>query len=113
MTRRSGLTTAQAEQLGTIATSGIHLLTVINDILDLSKIGTGKTVLENADFNLADVRQAVLAMAGEAVAAKELQLRTDFTGMPEVLKGERTRLSLALVNYMAMPSNSRNTEVSP
>jgi len=99
--RRSDVTTAQAEQLGKIATSGMHLLAVINDILDLSKIETGKTVLENTDFNLAGVRQAVLAMVGDAVAAKGLQLRTDFTGMPEVLKGDRTRLSQALVNYMA------------
>jgi CheY-like chemotaxis protein len=98
---RSDVTSAQAEQLAKISASGKHLLAVINNILDLSKIEAGKTVLENTDFNLEDIRQAVLAVIGDAVAAKGLELRTDFTGMPEMLNGDRTRLSQALVNYMA------------
>ena len=60
--RRSGLNTKQLGQLDTIEIAGNHLLGVVNDILDFSRIDAGKFRLENADFNLAAAIQDTLAM---------------------------------------------------
>ncbi|MDP2823704.1 MAG: PAS domain S-box protein [Sulfuritalea sp.] len=98
--RRSGVTPAQAERLDKIAASGKHLLGIINDILDLSKIEAGKFVLEQKDFSLAELLRGVLAVAGDAVAAKGLRLLINVSGMPQALRGDPTRLSQALVNYL-------------
>ncbi|MBS0357208.1 MAG: PAS domain-containing protein [Proteobacteria bacterium] len=100
LVRRSHVNKRQAEQLDKIAASGRHLLQIINDILDLSKIEAGKLALDERDFRLRDMLDATLAVTGDAVAAKGLQLHTDFTGLPEVLHGDPTRLSQALVNYI-------------
>jgi PAS domain S-box-containing protein len=99
--RRAGVTPRQAEQLDKIAASGKHLLGIINDILDLSKIDAGKLVLEVRDFALSDVLKSAYAVIGDAVAAKGLKLYVDIAGMPRALRGDPTRLSQALVNYLS------------
>jgi len=97
--RRSGLGAEQAGQVGRIELAGQHLLAVINDILDLSKIEAGKFQLEEAplalDFLVADVAQ----MLAEGARAKGLEVRTDVAGMPHCLLGDVTRLRQALLNY--------------
>ena len=98
--RRGKVSAQQAAQLDKVAASGNHLLKVINDILDLSKIEAGKLALDERDFTLRDMLDATLAVTGDAVAAKGLQLRTDFSSLPDVLHGDPTRLSQALVNYI-------------
>ncbi len=98
--RRDGVTPAQAERLDLIAASGKHLLGIINDILDLSKIEAGKMVLEHGDFTLADMLHGIMAVVGEAVAAKGLALHVKTAGMPRALRGDANRLSQALVNYL-------------
>jgi PAS domain S-box-containing protein len=98
--RRSGVTPRQAEQLDKIATSGKHLLGIINDILDLSKIEAGKLVLEQKDFALADILHSAFAVIDNAVTAKGLTLRARISGLPQALRGDPTRLSQALVNYL-------------
>ncbi|WP_079435210.1 PAS domain-containing protein [Zoogloea sp. LCSB751] len=100
LVRRGNVSVRQAEQLDKIAASGKHLLQVINDILDLSKIEAGKLALDERDFALRDMLDATLAVTGDAVATKGLQLQTDFSRLPEVLHGDPTRLSQALVNYI-------------
>jgi signal transduction histidine kinase/CheY-like chemotaxis protein len=98
--RRGGVTPTQAQQLDKIAASGNHLLGIINDILDLSKIEAGKLVLEEEDFMLSDLLRNVVAVVGESAAAKGLKLTIDADGLPEALRGDRTRLSQVLVNYV-------------
>jgi two-component system sensor histidine kinase/response regulator len=99
--RRSGVTPLQAEQLDKIDASGKHLLGVINDILDLSKIEAGKLVLEQKDFALAEVLRAVFAVVGDAAASKGLKIAIKASGMPRALRGDPTRLAQALVNYLS------------
>ncbi|MBS0395638.1 MAG: hybrid sensor histidine kinase/response regulator, partial [Proteobacteria bacterium] len=48
--RRSGVTAKQAEYLDKIDASGHHLLAIINDVLDLSKIEAGRLQLEDGEF---------------------------------------------------------------
>jgi CheY-like chemotaxis protein len=98
--RRSALAAPQAAQLDKITASGNHLLAIINDILDLSKIEAGKFALEQREFIFADMLQTALAVVGDAAAAKDLQLIVDIAGMPRTLCGDPTRLSQALVNYL-------------
>jgi len=98
--RRDGVTPAQADRLDKIAASGKHLLGIINDILDLSKIEAGKLVLEQTDFALAGLLHDIMAVIGDAVTAKGLHLRVRIPGLPATLRGDPTRLSQALVNYL-------------
>jgi PAS domain S-box-containing protein len=99
--RRGGVTPLQAEQLDKIDASGKHLLGVINDILDLSKIEAGKLILEQKDFALAEVLRAVFAVVGDAAASKGLKIAIKASGMPHALRGDPTRLAQALVNYLS------------
>jgi signal transduction histidine kinase/CheY-like chemotaxis protein len=99
--RRSGVTPLQAEQLDKIDASGKHLLGVLNDILDLSKIDAGKLVLEQKDFLLSDVLHAVYAVVGDTAASKGLKISVKASGMPQALCGDPTRLTQALVNYVS------------
>lgn len=99
--RRSGVTPAQAEKLDTIAASGKHLLGIINDILDISKVEAGKLVLEQNDFSLGDMLAAAFSSIRDAVRAKGLALFVHISGLPTALNGDRTRLSQALVNYLS------------
>jgi PAS domain S-box-containing protein len=97
---RAGVSAQQAQQLDKIAASGRHLLGIINDVLDLSKIEAGKFVLEDRDFMLGDMLQAAVAVFGNAVTNKGLKLYIDLAGMPAALRGDATRLSQVLVNYL-------------
>ncbi len=98
--RRGGVTARQADQLDKIAASGNHLLHIINDILDLSKIEAGKLVLEEKEFELADMINGARAIIGDAVTAKGLKFLIRMAAVPHALCGDATRLSQALVNFL-------------
>ncbi len=98
--RRGSVTPVQAEQLDKINASGKHLLGIINDILDLSKIEAGKLTLEKKDFTLAEMLHGVLAVVGGVAAAKGLSLHIDVADIPQQLRGDPNRLAQALVNYL-------------
>ena len=98
--RRSEVTPIQAEQIDKINSSGKHLLSIINDILDLSKIDAGKLVLEHDDFTLAEMLDSVMAVIGDAVKAKGIPFLIKVSDLPKVLHGDMTRLSQALLNYL-------------
>ncbi|MDS4022558.1 MAG: PAS domain S-box protein, partial [Candidatus Competibacter sp.] len=68
--RRDGVVPAQAERLDKIDGAGRHLLSVINDILDMSKIESNKLVLEENDFTLAAVLDHVGSLIADGATAK-------------------------------------------
>jgi two-component system, sensor histidine kinase and response regulator len=78
------------------------LLTVINDILDISKLGAGKVELEMLDFDLADVvDNAVGLLAGRAKEkAISLNVLVD-PALPAVVKGDPTRLRQVVLNLVS------------
>ena len=96
---RHDATPTQVERLGKIDTAGKHLLSIINDILDISKIEAGKLQLEQRDFSLSDVLDHVRSILGEAARAKGLEIRIDADGVPVWLRGDVTRLRQAVLNY--------------
>jgi len=97
--QRAGVTREQAERLGKIDSAAHHLLSVINDILDLSKIEAGKLRLEQTDFALSAVLDHVRSMILDAAQTKGLRVDVDGDSVPLWLSGDPTRLRQALLNY--------------
>ena len=92
-------TPLQAERLGKVGAAGRHLLAIVNDILDLSKIEAGQLHLESSDFRLASVFDHVTSILGSSAQDKGLQLTADITAAPGWLRGDVTRLRQALLNF--------------
>ena len=69
---RSGVAPLQRERLEKIATAGQHLLAIINDILDISKIEAGLLQLEDTDFHLSAILNQVASIIGEAAQGLSL-----------------------------------------
>lgn len=97
--RRSGVTPEQAERLDKIDNAGRHLLSIINDILDLSKIDAGKLQLESIDFHLSSILDNVASIISQAATDKGLQIKVDPDSVPLWLHGDPMRLRQALLNY--------------
>ncbi|MBK7260705.1 MAG: response regulator [Rubrivivax sp.] len=89
-----------AARLVRIDEAAQHLLAIINDILDLSKIEAGKLELEAVDFSLDTVVSRVIALMADRVRAKGVELVVDTDHLPEWLNGDPTRLSQALLNLL-------------
>lgn len=97
--RRDQLTAKQADRLNKIDAAGEHLLCIINDILDLSKIEAGKLVLEDTDIAIESLLHNVASILSPKLGAKGLQLRLETKNLPRHLRGDSTRLMQALLNY--------------
>jgi PAS domain S-box-containing protein len=97
--RRGGVTDRQRMQLDKLDNAARHLLSILNDILDLSKIEAGKLTLEESDLDVATLVSAVESMLTERANAKGLKLQTRIDAMPAHLLGDGTRLIQALLNY--------------
>ena len=91
----------QRDKLGKIADASRHLLAVINDILDYSKIEAGKLQLDSADFAVDHLLDNVLSMIGSRLREKRLNLTVERDGLPDVMVGDATRLAQGLLNYLA------------
>ncbi|MDD3353442.1 response regulator [Zoogloea sp.] len=98
MQHKPGRSPEDTDALHKIDTSARHLLRIINDILDLSKIESGRLELENIDFSVEGVLDQVCAMVGEAAQAKQLTVLTRCEPSPLWLKGDVTRIRQALLN---------------
>ncbi len=90
----------QADKLAKIAGATDHLLGVINDILDISKIEADKLVLDRHDFAIDAVLTRVSAMVAERVREKGLEFAVNADCGPEVVNGDAIRLGQALLNYL-------------
>ena len=97
--KRTPLTADQEDRLDKIGEAGKHLLSIINDILDLSKIEAGKLVLEEADFALGAVLDHVHSLIADSAEAKGLQVAVDYDDVPLLLHGDATRLRQGLLNF--------------
>jgi hypothetical protein len=98
--KREGLTPKQADRLDKIDMSAKHLLSIINDILDLSKIEAGKVILEETPFTIDSLFANVKSILGARVQDKGLLLHIETDSFPPGLQGDSTRLQQALLNYV-------------
>ena len=99
--QREPLGPRQHERVSHILSAANHLLDVLNDILDLSKIEAGKLAFEPIDFDLARVAERLTALAETQAQAKGLAFALDFPVLPYHLHGDPTRLSQTILNYLS------------
>jgi two-component system sensor histidine kinase/response regulator len=90
----------QHEQCDRISAAARHLLTIINDILDLSKIEAGRLELQVEDFDLGRVVDRACSLVRAAAATKGLELVVDLHGVPLSLRGDELRLGQILLNFV-------------
>jgi signal transduction histidine kinase/DNA-binding response OmpR family regulator/HPt (histidine-containing phosphotransfer) domain-containing protein len=97
--QRDSRDATHAERLGKVGQAASHLLDVINDVLDLSKIESGKLRLEHTDFGLSPLLSRLCMLVGERARAKGLELVVELDPeVPESLHGDPTRVSQSLLN---------------
>jgi signal transduction histidine kinase len=86
----------------TIRFSGQTLLTILSDILDLSKIEAGRLTVEMTELNPAKVVREAMKMVSAAAAQKQLMLDSDIDeDLPETVIGDPTRLRQLLLNLLS------------
>ena len=86
--------------LDRVEKSGRHLLGLINDVLDLSKIEAGQLVLSLGDYSFSDVVQAVASAVGSLAAEKRLPLEVDVAPNLPVGRGDERRITQVLLNLV-------------
>jgi PAS domain S-box-containing protein len=93
-------TPRQKERLDKVADAANHLLGIINDILDISKIEAGHLELSAIDFRLSDVIENVSTLVSDRVKAKGLCFFASLSDLPAILRGDAMRLTQILLNYV-------------
>ncbi|WP_374580616.1 response regulator [Pseudoduganella sp.] len=90
----------QRDYLEKIRFAGEHVLGLIDDILDISKIEAGKMEVQCIDFSLQQVMQTVMAVVAPKAASRNLELVIDIDpAVPPTLVGDPLRLGQVLINY--------------
>ena len=90
------------DYLGKILSSSNHLLSLINDILDMSRIESGKIHLEETEVSLSDVLHDLKTIIGGQIHAKQLELYMDAMDVTnEDVYCDKTRLNQVLLNLMS------------
>ena len=91
----------QAEYIHDIFTSGGHLLSLINDILDLSKVEAGKMELELASFDLASTLQGVLTLVRERAMRHGITLGLDIDADVGSIVADERKVRQILLNLLS------------
>jgi len=97
------LTPKQREYIQTIYNSGEHLMVLINDLLDLSKIESGKMVLEISDFSLTQLARQMFQMTIDRAAVNGVRLELDLclNTNGDRFRADRNRVSQILFNLLS------------
>jgi PAS domain S-box-containing protein len=94
-------TTKQKETLGIINRSGAHLLSMINDVLDISKIEAGRLELTIQAFDLIKLLQEIGEMINVRAASKQLGFRLELAAnVPQFIKADSGKLRQILINLL-------------
>lgn len=89
------------EYIATIRRNGMHLLSIINDILDLSKIEAGKMTVEAVPTEINGIVHDVLSLMAAKATAKQLQLEAEYaTRVPQQVCSDPVRLRQILINLV-------------
>ena len=96
---RTPLNTEQRQYVRVCQRAGSNLLTLVNDILDLSKVESGRIILEEIDFDLAEVLETTVEILSERARQKGIDLLYAIgPGTPATLTGDPGRLRQILLN---------------
>jgi PAS domain S-box-containing protein len=102
MARDPSLTSTQQEDLQTIQRSGDHLLSLINDVLDLSKIEAGHCTLEETCFDLIALLHSLRNMLAERASSKGLDLCFEIAPeVPQFIVADAQKLRQILINLLS------------
>jgi signal transduction histidine kinase len=92
---------ARAEYLGHVRGAGRHLLSLVNDILDLSKVEAGKLALVLEEVDLLGLLQDCLTEMDPTRAQRERTIATDFQSLPRSIRADAQRLRQVLINLLS------------
>jgi len=96
------LSREERENLHIITRSGEHLLTLINDVLDMSKIEAGRTILNEKNFNLYHMLDDVVSMFRIKAEKKNLQVVFDCaSNVPRSVRTDEVKLRQVLINLLS------------
>jgi PAS domain S-box-containing protein len=95
------LNAKQREYLGDVLSSGQHLLQLINDVLDLSKVEAGKMQLQTETFSLTAAVSEALTVVSHIAAAKRLALRRQIEPGLDAVTLDRSKLMQVLYNLLS------------
>src|SRR5262249_22193144 len=91
----------QAEYLGDIMESGRHLLSLINDILDLSKIEAGRMELEPSSLDVSSAIDSVLVLLRERAARKDIVIGRAIDEGGGVVRADERKVKQVLLNLLS------------
>lgn len=101
MASDKGLSEAQQKHLDIINKAGNHLLTLINDILELSKIDAGKLILTEDSFSLKYLLSDVIDMLKAKADQKGISLQFDCLNLPEYVITDGAKLRQVIINLVS------------
>ncbi|VVB97649.1 Methyl sulfide methyltransferase-associated sensor [uncultured archaeon] len=96
-----GLTEKQEHYVDNVLTSGKFLLSLINDILDLSKVEAGKIELVMENISLPSVINETMNLIKEKASKHNIALKTDFDPMLDIIEADQQRLKQILFNLLS------------
>jgi signal transduction histidine kinase/CheY-like chemotaxis protein len=91
----------QKQDLTAIYTSGQHLLNLINEVLDLSKIEAGKMTLSVEEINLIDLINSVMTTATGLVKDKTIEMIQNLPPTLPIIKADPTRVRQVIINFIS------------
>ncbi len=94
------LNARQLKSLATIEHSGQHLLTLINEILDVSKISAGKLELSRSDVSLTELCESSLLFVKQLAFEKQIQITTDWPADATHIWVDSRRMRQVLINLL-------------
>jgi two-component system sensor histidine kinase BarA len=98
---KTEMSVTQTDYLQTIERSANNLLTIINDVLDFSKLEAGKLVLEHIPFSLRETLDEVIVLLAPSAHEKGLELTLDVhNDVPEQVIGDSLRLQQIITNLL-------------
>ena len=110
----SKLNETQQVHVNEILSAGHHLLALINDVLDLAKIETGKLEIDIEDVVIDELLEQSLVLISVQAQARHLQIVNNISGKGYRVRADFTRLKQALINLLsnAMKYNSENGSIT-
>lgn len=99
----TSLDETQKQYLNSLTTSGLALMGIVNDILDLSKLEAGKMKFERVEFDVESVVESSLTQVGPDARRREIDLSRlqPSSALPPKLLGDPYRLRQILLNYLS------------
>lgn len=95
------LTVMQLEYVRDVVTSGRHLLTLVNDVLDLAKVEAGKLALYAEPLHISNIAHEVVTALGVMASAKQIEVTIDVDPLVDEVSLDRVRLRQVLYNYLS------------